>query len=48
MCVQALADRRPDRKAPAERQWECPTLWPEDETWDLPGYKDLIAQEKWF
>jgi hypothetical protein len=48
MRVQSFADRRADRKAWPDRQWEWATLRPENGTWDLPGYKDLIAREKWF
>ncbi len=48
MRVQSFADRRPDRIAWPDRRWEWATLRPENGTFDLPGYRDLEAREKWF
>lgn len=48
MRVRAFADRRPDRIAWADRQWEWVGLRPENGTFDLPAYKDLDARERWF
>jgi hypothetical protein len=48
MRVQSFADRRPDRVAWPDRRWEWATLRPENGTFDLPGYRDLVAREKWF
>jgi hypothetical protein len=48
MRVQSFADRRPDRVAWADRQWEWATLRPENGTFDAKGYVDLEARAKWF
>lgn len=48
MKVQSLADRRADRVAWSDRQWEWAALRPENGFFDLPGYVDLDAREKWF
>lgn len=48
MRVQSFADRRPDRIAWPDRKWEWASLRPENGSFDLPGYKDLEAREKWF
>ncbi len=48
MRVQSFADRTPERIAWKGRRWEWASLRPENGTWDLPGYKDIIAREKWF
>ncbi|MEQ1951813.1 DUF1214 domain-containing protein [Mesorhizobium yinganensis] len=48
MRVQSFADRRADRMAWPDRQWEWATLRPENGTFDAPTYKDLTAREKWF
>ncbi len=48
MRVQSFADRRPDRVAWPDRQWEWATLRPENGTFDAPTYMDLTAREKWF
>lgn len=48
MRVQSFADRRADRVAWPERQWEWATLRPENGTFDAATYVDLEAREKWF
>ena len=48
MRVQSFADRRADRLAWPDRQWEWATLRPENGTFDAPTYKDLDARAKWF
>ncbi len=48
MRVQSFADRRPDRVAWTDRQWEWATLRPENGRFDMPTYRDLTAREKWF
>ncbi|MBV1689221.1 DUF1254 domain-containing protein [Novosphingobium sp. G106] len=48
MRVQSFADRREDRRAWPDRQWEWAGKRPEPHIWDLPGYRDLEAREKWF
>jgi hypothetical protein len=48
MRVVSFADRRPDRSAWPDRQWEWATLRPENGTFDLPTHKDLDARTKWF
>jgi hypothetical protein len=48
MRVQSFADRSPARFAWPDRKWEWATLRPENGTFDLLGYKDLAAREKWF
>jgi hypothetical protein len=48
MRVQSFADRRPDRVAWPDRQWEWATLRPENGTFDAASYVDLEAREKWF
>jgi hypothetical protein len=46
--VQSFADRRPDRVAWTDRQWEWASLRPENGFFDMPTYTDLDAREKWF
>jgi len=48
MRVQSFADRRADRAAWPDRQWEWASLRPENGTFDAPTYIDLTAREKWF
>jgi hypothetical protein len=48
MKVQSFADRRPDRVAWADRNWEWASLRPENGFFDMPTYTDLDAREKWF
>lgn len=48
MRVQSFADRRTDREAWPDRQWEWATLRPENGTFDAQTYVDLDAREKWF
>jgi hypothetical protein len=48
MRVQSFADRRPDREAWPDRQWEWATLRPENGTFDAETYVDLDARAKWF
>lgn len=48
MRVQSFADRRADRVAWPDRQWEWATLRPENGTFDAATYVDLEAREKWF
>jgi len=48
MRVQAFADRTPERVTWKDRQWEWASLRPENGTFDLPGYQDLAARDKWF
>jgi hypothetical protein len=48
MKVHSFADRRPDRVAWADRQWEWASLRSENGFFDMPTYTDLDAQEKWF
>ena len=48
MRVQSFADRRADRAAWPDRQWEWASLRPENGTFDAPTYLDLTAREKWF
>ena len=48
MRVQSFADRRTDREAWPDRQWEWATLRPENGTFDAPTYVDLDARGKWF
>lgn len=48
MRVQSFADRRPDRVAWTDRQWEWATLRPENGTFDAKSYVDLDARTKWF
>lgn len=48
MRVTAFADRRDDRHAWPDRQWEWAGKRPEHGMWDLPDRRDLEAREKWF
>lgn len=48
MRVQSFADRRDDRRAWPDRQWEWAGKRPEERIWDLPNRRDLEAREKWF
>lgn len=48
MRVQSFADRRQDRQAWPDRQWEWAGKRPELHIWDLPNRRDLEAREKWF
>ena len=48
MRVQAFADRRPDRVAWPDRQWEWAALRYEDGDFYNTGYLDVDAREKWF
>lgn len=48
MRVQSLADRREDRQAWGDRQWEWAGKRPEHAIWDMPHRRDLEAREKWF
>jgi hypothetical protein len=48
MRVQSFADRRADRVAWPDRQWEWATLRSENGTFDAATYVDLEAREKWF
>lgn len=48
MRVQSFADRRTERAAWLDRQWEWASLRPENGTFDAPTYLDLTAREKWF
>lgn len=48
MRVQSFADRREDRRAWPDRQWEWAGKRPEAQIWDLPNRRDLEAREKWF
>jgi hypothetical protein len=46
--VQSLADRRSDRVAWADRQWEWVSLRPENAAFQLDGQLDVTARETWF
>jgi len=46
--VQSFADRRPDRVVWPGRQWEWAALRFENGDFDMPGYVDLDARDKWF
>jgi hypothetical protein len=48
MCVQAFADRRPDRVVWSDRNWEWAGLRPENGNFDANSYVDLDARETWF
>lgn len=48
MRVQSFANRRPDRVAWPETQWQWPALRPENGTFDGIGYLDEEAREIWF
>jgi len=48
MRVQSFADRREDRRAWPDRQWEWAGKRPEPHIWDLLNFRDLEAREKWF
>lgn len=48
LCVQSLADRRPDRVVWSDRQWEWVGLRPENGDFDAETYTDLVAREVWF
>ncbi|UVE16016.1 DUF1254 domain-containing protein [Pseudomonas sp. LS44] len=48
MRVQSLADRRADRLAWPDRQWEWAVLRPENGKFEVDGRVDLEAREKWF
>ncbi|MDN7139849.1 DUF1254 domain-containing protein [Pseudomonas sp. JQ170] len=48
MRVQSLADRRSDRLAWPDRQWEWAVLRPENGSFEINGRVDLEAREKWF
>jgi len=46
--VQSLADRRSDRVAWPDRQWEWVSLRPENAAFQLDGMLDVTARETWF
>lgn len=46
--VQSLADRRADRVAWPDRQWEWVSLRPENASFELDGRLDVAARETWF
>ncbi|WP_276481522.1 DUF1254 domain-containing protein [Paraflavitalea pollutisoli] len=46
--VQSFADRRADRIAWPDRQWEWAALRSDNGTFDTQHYTDLYAREKWF
>ena len=46
--VQSLADRRDDRVAWPDRQWEWVSLRPENAAFQLDGRLDVTARETWF
>ncbi|MFF2086687.1 DUF1214 domain-containing protein [Nocardia sp. NPDC058176] len=48
MRVQSLADRRDDRVAWADRQWEWVSLRPENAAFERDGMLDVTARETWF
>lgn len=48
MRVQSLADRRDDRVAWADRQWEWVSLRPENASFERDGTIDVTARETWF
>src|SRR5215471_16477151 len=48
MRVQAFADRRPDRVAWPDRQWQWAALRFEDGWFNTADYLDVYAREKWF
>ena len=48
MRVQAFADRRPDRVAWTDRQWQWAALRFEDGWFNTADYLDVYAREKWF
>ncbi len=48
MRVQSFADRRPDRVAWTDRQWEWVGLCPDNGDFNAPSYIDLTAREVWF
>jgi len=48
MRVQSLADRRPDRVAWPDRQWEWVSLRPDNVFFETDGYSDVTAREIWF
>ncbi len=48
MRAEAFADRRPDRIVWPDRRWEWAALRFENGTFDVPGYRDTVAMDKWF
>lgn len=48
MRVQSLADRRPDRVAWADRQWEWVSLRPDNVFFQIDGRTDVDALDTWF
>lgn len=46
--VQSLADRREDREAWSDRQWEWVSLRPENASFEIDGQLDVTARETWF
>lgn len=46
--VESFADRRPDRVAWKDRQWQWAALRFENGTWDTPDYTDTYARDKWY
>lgn len=48
MRVQSFADRRPERLAWNDRQWEWAALRSGNGSFETPNYTDLYAREKWF
>lgn len=48
MCVQAFADRRPDRVVWPDRRWEWVALRPGNGDFDAESHADLVAREVWF
>ncbi|MEU0538308.1 DUF1214 domain-containing protein [Nocardia sp. NPDC005978] len=48
MRVQSLSDRRDDRIAWSDRQWEWVSLRPENATFERDGIGDVTARETWF
>ncbi|MBT1671716.1 DUF1254 domain-containing protein [Curtobacterium flaccumfaciens] len=48
MRVQSFADRRPDRVAWSDRQWEWVSLRPDNVFFQIEGRTDVIAKDTWF
>lgn len=48
MRVQSFADRRPERVAWQDRQWEWAVLLHDNGKFEAENYIDLYAREKWF